>query len=308
MVDTASILANVVMALLMVAMFVAYVFNVVHGTAELKVMNVLGYTALGVCGLAILLDRERDLPRSAGMFAIGMGTYRALTAISYLKFHSYSNVVFLVMLALGLNMALSGRSYLKGRSRSRVTMLASTLLMLLVNVLFLIYMYYSLGGIEPIMEEYPQYVVLVAMYAVFIMMLDSEKLRNLDWLEVHSRSMAEICRTYQLDPGAEIEREDARMLAEGFRSFGVWPVMDDGGPVEEEVVVRFKNRGGLTYVVFQRWNGSVYATMADHGSGTILQASRFLVDSMDFDEGMFSIMASDGTLINVVVVEEFAWC
>lgn len=309
MVDHAIVYANFILAFLMVAIAVAFAIRSMNGLVPFKVTLLIANISLFVCGLLILLDRDRSLPTSVGLVAIGLGLYRVFTAASLFVYHSYFNIIWLVMVILGLNTMLSGRAYLKGKTRARVTMILAMSLLTLINILFIVYMYVESKDVGAILENYPHFVLLTVMYVIFIIILDSEKLRSRDWMEVHERTMAGICRTYHIDSDAEIECADAQALVRGIRDRCGWDSVADGGPVLHEHHSLIKNHRGISYLIAQEWAGAdvIYVTMADCDSGTILQSSRFQVSEAELDDGSLRLISPDGSMVQIAVVEEFQW-
>lgn len=309
MVDRAIVYANFILAFLMVAIAASFVIRLMNGLVPFKITLIIANISICICGLLILLDRDRSLPTSAGLMAIGLGSYRVFTAASLFVYHSYLNIIWLTIVILGLNTMLSGRAYLKGKTRARVTMILSTALLTLINILFIVYSYIDTKDIAAILENYPQFVLLTAMYVIFIIILDSEKLRSRDWMEVHERTMAGICRSYHLDPDAEIEREDAEELVRGICDGCGWSPVSDGGPVVREHHSLIKNHGGISYLIAQEWADAsvIYVTMTDRDSGTILQSSRFQVSEAELDGDSLRLVSPNGTLVQIAVVEEFQW-
>ena len=304
-VDRGAYCANFVLAVLMVLMAASHVFDVIRGIAEPHVTSFIGYIALISCGLAIIFDRKRNLPRSVGLYAIGLGFYRTFTALPHLVPHSSLNLFYFVIIALGLNMALSGRAYLMGRSRARITMMGGSIAFLLLAVILLVYMYSETTDAFYVLSTQPNTVLLALMYFTYILILDSEKLRKLDWLEIHNCSMDKIRHTYCLDRNACISRSDAESLAKGMTTAEGWNAVRDGGPVESEICVRISDDSGESYLTAQRWKGSdaIHATVTDHRSGTILQASRFAITDIEMCDGTMTIVASDGNMIPVRIEE-----
>lgn len=301
MVDRSAYYANFILAILMVLMAVSHAFDVVRGIAEPHVTSFIGYIALSSCGLAIIFDRKRNLPRSVGLYATGLGLYRTFTAMPYLVPHSSLNLFYFIIIALGLNMALSGRAYLMGRSRARITMMGGSIAFLLLSVILLVYMYSETKDALYVLRTQPNTVLLALMYFTCILILDSETLRKLDWLEVHNCSMDKIRHTYCLDRNARISRSDAESLAMGTSAAEGWNAVLDGGPVESEICVRISDDSGGSYLTAQRWKGSdaIHATVTDHCSGTILQASRFAITDIEMCDGTMTIVTSDGNMIPV---------
>lgn len=310
--DKVAYCANFVMALLMVLMSIDYFYSALTGSNDLKVTASIGNIILLVCGAIIIADKKRSLPRSVGVYAVGMGLYRAFSVMGNLHPRSEidyidTNIIYLVIIAVGLNMAVSGRAYLKGASRARITMMYSAMAMFLICAISLIYLYATNDhDLTYLVQNYGRYIILALMYLTYILILDTEKLRRLDWLEVHNRSLGGITRTYHLAADAAIEEYEAHRLAEGMSSEKGWIPVSDGGPARIEMRAPIWNGTGLSYLTAQKWHGSdnIYLTMSDHEDGTLIQATRLVVDGIEMRERKLRLSVSDGTVIELDIVEE----
>lgn len=306
-VGMAAYTANFVLALLMIAMAVYHAYTVLKDGSEIHVTAFIGYSVLMACGLVIIVDRKRDLPRSVGLYAIGIGLYRVFTSIPHLVPHSEINLAYYLIMAIGLNLSISGRAYLMGKSRARNTMMMGSIAFLLIATIMIIYLYSETKDIASVVRDHPNTVLQALMYFTFILILDSEKLRRLDWLEVHNRTLDGMRRTYHLQHDAHMLRSDAEMLMNGMNTCDGWMAVDDGGPVTREFHARIANGDGTTFIIAQRWVGSnnIYMTVSDHEDGTLIQASRLTVTGLELTDESVSFICSDGTLVSIALTEEF---
>lgn len=297
-VDRASYGANFVLAALMILLAASHTYNVAAGASEPHIASFIGYAITIACGAAIIADRNRSLPRSVGLYAIGLGCYRFFTSIPHLVPHSTFNLLFYAVMIVGLNMALSGRAYLLGKSRARSTMMMGSIVLLLMCLIFLIYIYSDTKDALYVLESQINTVLLALMYFTLILILDSEKLRRLDWIEVHGRAIGDIRRSCSLDRDASMALADAEAL-----TGREWPVVDDGGPVESELRVRILNGSGTSDMIFQKWRGSedVFLTMTDDGSGTILRTTRLTIVGMRLEKDRLMMETSGGDSVSVNV-------
>ncbi len=306
-VDKVAYYANFIMALLMVLMSINYFYTAVTEADRLRVTASIGNIILLACGAIIIADKKRSLPRSVGVYAVGMGLYRAFSVMGSLRPHSTTNLIYFVIIIVGLNMAVSGRAYLKGESRARITMMYSAMAMFLICVISLIYLYATNHhDLSYLVHNYGRYMILALMYLTYIMILDTEKLRRLDWLEVHNRTLGGITRTYHLAADAAMEEYEAHRLAEGMSSEKGWIRVSDGGPARVEMRAPIWNGTGLSYLTAQKWHGSdsIYLTMSDHEDGTLIQATRLALDNVEMHGTKLQLSVSDGTVIELEIVEE----
>ncbi len=309
--------ANFLLAVLMIVLAINFfytvltggstIFKLVTGTDKVPVTSIIGNLILLICGTIIVADKKRSLPRSVGVYAVGMGLYRAFSVMGYIEPHSSTNFLFFAVIIVGLNTAVSGRSYLKGVSRARMSTMYSSILTLLISIISLIFIYATNGhNVHYLLSHYNRIVLLAVMNFVYIMVLDSESLRRTDWLQAYNRNLGGIARTYHISAEAMIEDFDAEMLADRKGTEEGWSPVRDGGPVRTECRARIWNGTGISYLTFQKWNGSdsIYMTMSDHEDGTLIQATRLALDRIEIEEGRLALSASDGTVVSMKVVEE----
>ncbi len=299
--------ANFILAVLMVLIGLNYFYSLATEDAQFRISYVIAHSVLVVCGAVIIADKKRSLPRSVGMYAIGMGLYRAFSVMENFRPYSDVNLLYLAIIAVGLNLAFSGRSYLMGESKARIGMMRGAIAMLLIYVVSLIYLFATHDhDLSFLWDHYRRFIIMSLMYIVYIMILDSEKLRRLDWLESHNRVLGGISRTYHLSADAAIEECDAARLAAGMSSEEEWSEVRDGGPARAETAVRIWNGSGATYLIAQKWNGSdsIFLTMSDHEEGTIIQATRLVLDGIEVCGDRLKMAVSDGTVVSIRIVEE----
>ncbi len=299
-------IAIVAIAFLMILSAVIYVLRIHMGEIEPTISKILAFLSLTVAGILILTDDERSLPRSVGFYAIGLGFYRALSVVGNLVPHGRLNIIYYVMMALGINMVISGRAYIKGATRARKTMIASSSALLVINMLFIIYLYHGGSSMYEIFMSYPMNFMLTILYFILILILDSDKLRRLDWLEVHGRTVDGIRRTYHLDGNATIYRSDWAVLGSGLSDVSGWDPVTDGGPAERECHVSIRNGRGRSYITAQRWKGrdEMFVTISDHPGGTIIQAARLTITGIETEDDDIRLFSPDGTFMQLQLEDD----
>ncbi len=305
-VERSAIVVIVVIALLMILSAVVYVLRVHMGETDLSLTVSIAFLALAVAGILILTDDERDLPRSVGFYAVGLGIYRVFSVIGNIVPHNRFNIVYYVLIALGINMVISGRAYIKGSTRARKTMIASSSLLLLANMIFIIYLYQMGMSMYEIFMHYPMNFLLTALYFILILILDSDKLRRRDWLEVHGRTVDGIRRTYHLDRTASIYRSEWSVLSAGLSDVSGWDPVIDGGPAERECHVSIRNGRGRSYITAQRWKGrgEMFVTICDHPGGTVIQAARLTVTGIESEDDAVRLISPDGTFMQLTLEDD----
>ncbi|MDO5861580.1 MAG: hypothetical protein Q4Q58_02105 [Thermoplasmata archaeon] len=309
-ISRAVVLANYVLAAMMVVAGFSYLVRVFVGHTDFHWAYMLAYASFAVCGTLIFVDKRRSLPRSVGMFAIGLGLFRIFSGLTYYRPHSYINLFVLAMFILGANLVVTGVYYRMGHSRAREYMIYTTVIMFFVYLAILLYIILGDTSFLP-MEFFGDYeaviTMLVIMYPVFILILDSETLRQTDWSEIHNKTLDSVRRTYYLDPEAAISRRDAETLMAGFGDRAGWISLHDGGPAECEIRLPIENKG-RSVLIAQRWAGrdEMFVTMSDHWTGSIIQANRFAVVSAYIVDGHLTLNIPGGRFMRIAVKERIA--
>lgn len=285
-VDVVLGLSNYILAALMVAFgTVQLIYAYTDEYTTLTWLLALSYIVMLVGGAVIILDRNRNLLRAVGIYALALGFYRFIFSFPSIEPGNPYGMVSIVVCALAINLMISGRSYLKGVSRGRRLAMISTFLLLMVCVtLFITLMHAGLGLVD-CMKLMPGAFVMSIMYAFFIGILDSEELRSSDILAIHNDTLDKIRCIQYTDPRTSIPRETALVLAKVFEDRSDWHPVDDGGPAECEYRFVIENKDKGSEVLMQKWKGSesIYFTISDYLDGTILQAYRFEADSVCTD-------------------------
>ncbi len=304
-VDRSAGVAIAAIAILMLLSAAIYVFRVYTGQASLTFFRSLGFMALAIAGVLILTDDERSLPRSVGLYAVGLGCYRALSVVGNLVPHGRMNILYYILIVLGINMMISGRAYIKGQTRARKTMIASSSCLLVINMIMIIYLNHS-NNLYDVFMTYPMNFMLTILYFILILILDSDKLRRMDWLEVHGRTVDGIRRTYHLNGEASIYRSEWGVLGSGLTDASGWDPVADGGPAYRECHVSIRNGRGRSYITAQRWTGrdEMFLTVCDHPMGTVIQASRLTVTGIESDGDAVRLYSPDGTFIQLLLEDD----
>lgn len=305
-VERSAIVVIVAMAFLMIMAAIIYMLRIHLGDVNMTVTKSIAFIALAVAGILILTDDERSLARSVGLYAIGLGTYRVFSVIGNLVPHGRFNIIYYVLMALGINMMISGRAYIKGSTRARNTMIVSSSLLLLANMIFIVYLYQMGSTMYEIFRQYPMNFLLTGLYFILILILDSDKLRRRDWLEVHGRTVDGIRRTYHLDRTASIYRSEWGVLSAGLSDMSGWDPVADGGPAESECHVSIRNGRGRSYITAQRWKdrSEMFVTICDHPGGTVIQAARLTVTGIESEDDAVRLISPDGTFMQLTLEDD----
>lgn len=306
-VEYATFASCILLALLMIGSALAYIYACYVDSYTIKVYKCIAFASLLFFGLGIILDKTRNLVTSVGLFAMGLGIYRAFMAARIYIPKSDTNLVVLVLFLLGVNVAISGYKYVTGKSRSRVSMKITTIILLLFNIIFVTYMIRVGLDYKTVCRTYPMTILTSLMYVIFILILDTKELRSRDWIEVHSNTLSRMRRTYFFDYKAKMATESAELLNTWNGERKGWKALDDGGPAEYELRIPFINGNGKSYIIAQIWKDydGFFITISDHYDGTIIQASRMSVSGVEYEGNEFRIIAKDGTFTQFELVEEF---
>ncbi len=242
--------------------------------------EVAGYLFLFFGGLVILVDRQRNLLRSVGIYALALGGYRFINSVHTIHPGPYG-LFSLVIAVLGINLMISGRFYLHGVSRNRVSLMFSTLTLLISYLLVYVFMMHMGLSFHDCVELMPGQAIMCVMYAFYIGILDSEVLRASDILAIHNETLNKIRCTQYTDPETWISQDVADVLSKAFTDRSDWTPISDGGPAVSEFRFDMKNKDGKSEVLVQNWKDSdeLYFTISDHLDGTLIQAYRFAATS-----------------------------
>lgn len=283
-VDIALVKVNIILAVMMIIFSVSeiYIYMV---SDTLKITFLIGNVALIICSLLIILDRDRNLLRTTGLMAVGIGMYRIFSHISSVHPHDLNSLPPLIIVILGINLVYSGTRYIKGVSRGRVTMIASMIGMIaMMSFVFIILMMIGMPFIDCI-KQMPNIFAMIVLYVMFIGVLDSEPLRSHDIMEIQNRALDGMRRTITQYPGTGVYEDEAEILIRTFTDRSSWTIVDDDGPVECEHIFKVGDGKEWAYVTMQKWKGSdkIHMTVSDHDRGTLIQAFRFDADSLFID-------------------------
>lgn len=306
-VKRAIVISSLVMASLMVISALTFIYECFQYEYVINWYNCIAFAAMLFFGLGIILDKTRNIVTSIGLFAMGLGIYKAFIAFRFFIPRSDTNVIVYIIFILGINMAISGYKYVSGKSRSRVTLKISSLLLLSINILIVASMLRYGMDYRNLCKTYPMLILTSLMYVGFVTILDTEILRSRDWMEIHSNTISRMRRTYYLDSESKIATESAELLSSWNGERKGWMRVDDGGPAEYELRIPIINGSSKSYIIAQIWRDydGFFITMSDHYDGTIIQASRMAIDSVEYEDDVFRINNKDGTFSQFELVEEF---
>ena len=232
-------------------------------------------------GVIILLDRNHNLLRSVGIYALSLGGYRFFSCAPQIQAGTTLGVLYLVITIFAINLMISGRSFLRGVSRNRISLILCTLALLIIYLSYIVFMMHMGMTIEECAKFMPGVFIMCILYVFYIGLLDSEVLRASDVLAIHNETLNKIRCTQYTDPESEIPEDAALVLSRSFDDRSDWLQVLDGGPVESEYRFRMRNVDGISEVLVQKWIGSdeLYFTISDHLDGTLIQAHRFSATS-----------------------------
>lgn len=302
---------------ILAALMVIYSVEELYQYMTIDFIDVQWYTTLSYLflffgGVIILIDRNRNLLRSVGIYAIALGGYRFFTAAPHVHAGTPLGFVYLIICGLAINLLISGRSFIFLKvSRNRISLMISTLTLLLVYLSSIVFMIHAGFTIRECAEFMPGAFIACLMYAFYIGILDSEVLRASDALAIHNETLNKIRCTQYTDPESYMSPEAADVLSKAFEDRSDWTLVTDGGPVDREFRFRIKNVDGTSEVLVQKWNDSekLYFTISDHLDGTLLQAYRFSATSIcrftdEFSHQWLRVFGRQGICMQLRVEEQ----
>ncbi len=245
--------------------------------------TIFRYVFLFFGGMIILVDRNRNLLRSVGVYAIALGGYRFFSAAPHVHAGTPFGIFYLFICALAINLVISGRSYIFLKvSRNRISLMLSTLTLLILSLTSILFAMHTGLSFRTCVEIMPGAFIACLMYAFYLGILDSEVLRASDSLAIHNETLNKIRCTQYTDPETHVSPEIADVLSRAFEDRSDWALVSDGGPVDCEFRFNIRNIDGISEVLVQKWNDSdnLYFTISDHLDGTLIQAYRFSATSV----------------------------
>lgn len=273
---------------------IVYSFMVAHARVRMGVydaifvMNILTL----ILGIVILLDKNRSILSSMGLYSLGMALTRLPTVILF-TFWPNPPIAFLAgifFLVIMINMFYSAWQYLHGICRGYIS---ST-----VIILFLWFLYFGLfvataAGFMPdvtgtVFQRVLDIEILganVILFTVYLVVLCTD--------EMHDRCEMEIAydhiQTFRsfTDAGfdSSISREDAKRI---FAGPATWEKVENVGPVESEMRFIVSYTDYALFGTAQKWRNDdrVFFTISESEWGrTMVEATRFYADEIACENG-----------------------
>lgn len=250
----------------------------------------------------ILFDPKKNVLRAVGFYAMSIGLSRIINSLSVLSQQStFSLITGLILLTMGINLIYSSYNYLKDTTRGRNGMLFSACVLSAMQVITLLVYYqgYRTASSVPVDEIIPSVIMLV-LYIVLLLILDTEEIRYSTLLEKTSTRVESVTSTNMLLKGYVIDRVDALVIRHALDDRSSWNPVSDGGPVEAEKRIRISDGRIKSNMILQKWCGSdkIYVTMVNDDSGTIMLGNRFsltqIVPDTDDDNSFSNIRLFNG--------------
>jgi|GEM_PF-6661774 len=255
----------------------------------------------------ILFDPKKNVWRAIGFYAMSIGLTRLISSYSMISSIDPTSLAFgLITLLMGVNILISGYRYMNDTTRGRVGMMASTWMLLTLQLVILV-MYFQtwklMGSIE--MSNIAQSVILMIQYITLIIIMDTDEIRYNTITEKVSTRLQSAMMASNVERKFELDRKNAYVLKHMFDDKSSWNQITNDGPIESEKRLTIKDGRVQTNMILQKWKDSenIHVTMVNDGSGTIVAATRFSVsdiicDSED-DDSFRSIRLFDGNKIQM---------
>ncbi len=252
------------------------------------VLLMLSKAVLVIFGIVIIIDPSKTNMKAIGMYAIAMGTGRALRAM--ISIPSPSDVIFMfgmVMLILGASLALCGVSYMQGVSKnaSRMKIISSVIVIGYVGaLLFVLHWGYE---VEYIIGSQRDLISMVAMFAVLVCVLSTKEVHDNIPEERMLLDLQTVSGHANRGNRVQISAEDLDALRDGLTDARSWAAPDYDGPVESETCVKLVSENGTKCAILQRWSGmeGIFLNLADDAGGSFINGYRSRIMSMRPMEG-----------------------
>lgn len=272
-----------------------------------EIFDFISKLILLIFGLVIFFDKNKNLMRSIGFYAIALGLNRCLNSLASVGEESnYMFYIGLGMLALGANLTYSGVSYLRGISRKLTTMRLITLAIVSSYILILILMIYMGSNLIDFIISDKEDFITILMYLFFLMLLFSKEVyKNIpiervkvDLLDIKSNLYA---RSISADS------ESLNILRSGLESGNGWKKIRNAEDFGTEVTVPITVDDEKRFIIAQSWNGKegIFVTIVDDPDDSFVGCMRFNVLSMD-DSKESVVDFIDGKGICMTVTKEAA--
>ena len=246
---------------------------------------ILGYIISAACGIAIVVLYRYGMLYTVGFYALALGLNRTLSSLTLVfAIDDYQFIYGLIYFGFGLNMTYMGFVYLSGMSIRRVsTMLCVGMMMLLEVVVVVMILHFSIALGESIIDTLPSLykpMLQISIYLLYILVLDSQEVRENSDFAIMERDLGAISSSFHIDSTSVISEKDAQTLFDMFTKYDQWKKVEDGGPVEYETTVSFKNGKASSVLILQKWKGcdAIYATLGNAYRKTLIQSKKFKID------------------------------
>ena len=258
-------------------------------------LGILSRFMLLLGGAIILLKRKKGNYFAVGMYALTLGLSRLVRTIPNLGAESdivFYSGVFIVIISG--NLAVSGYNHLTIRMRNPLNMRITTLIILLVYTIVLLYFIYIGENPIVIMTFIPDAIWYIPIYLMLLLVLFSKEVVNNSPLGRIRTHISETADRFRLGEDITISEEDAEKIKAGITGPQGWKVKVIGGVEILEENVTFESRRGDRDVVLERCegDGTLRITVVDDKEDSFINGHRLSVSS--YNESHRSLDLIDG--------------
>ena len=297
----AGIFLGVTMMVCAIIMLVARFVSLEIASEMISVENgplgILSRFMLLVGGAIILLKRKKGNYFAVGMYALTLGLSRLVRTIPNLGAESdivFYSGVFIVIISG--NLAVSGYNHLTIRMRNPLNMRITTLTILLVYAIVLLYIVYIGENPLVIMTFIPDAIWYIPIYLMLLLVLFSKEVVYNSPMGRIRTNVSETADRFGLGEDITISEEDAEKIKAGIAGPQGWNVKVIGGMEVLEENVTFESRRGDRDVVLERCEGDglLRITVVNDREDSFINGRRLSVSSYTESHGCLDLIDGRG--------------
>ncbi|MBO7409724.1 MAG: hypothetical protein J6T68_02175, partial [Candidatus Methanomethylophilaceae archaeon] len=220
----------VVSALMLITRFTSLEIDGTEVSVDDGVLGIISRFLLLLGGVVILVGLKRGNYYAVGMYALTLGTSRMLRTLPNLV--AESDVTFyiaVVVVLLSANLAATGYNHLTIRMKNPLTMRYTTLSIVSVYAVVLLYFAY-IGRSPMIMMEYlPDMVWYIPLYLSLLAVLYSKEVVDHSPMGRIMHFSGEVANKMNLGTRISVSEDDAEKIRDGFRNSPGWDAISLSG-------------------------------------------------------------------------------
>lgn len=248
-------------------------------------------------GMIILWKRKKGNYFAVGVYALTLGLSRLIRTLPNLAAESditfYSGIL---ILALSANLAATGYNHLTVRMKNPLNMRYTTLIMLLIYAIVLLYFIYIQEKLTVILGYMPDVMWYIPVYVALLMVLLSKDVVDNSPLGRIRSFTSEAADRFGLGESITVSEEDADKIKAGVDGPQGWMAKDIDGVQVMEENVRFGSRRGDRDVILERCegDGTLRITVIDDKEDSFINGHRMSVSSYNELNGILELIDCRG--------------